>query len=56
MSFEIEAMVRVWNASLGEQLHCSREPENPHDLYAVAVLKSGVVVCHLPRLQFALCF
>ena len=40
----------IWDAALGEQLRCQREPTNPHDAYSVAVLKSGVAhgeVVHL---------
>ena len=47
-SFEVEAMVRgyhqykaVWDAQVGEQLQCWREMSNPHDIYAVVILKSG---------------
>ena len=50
-SFEVEAMVlgfhqhkAILDAQVGEQLHCQRETGNPHDTYAVANLKSGVVV------------
>ena len=46
-SFELEAMIRgyhqykaVWDAQVGEQLQCRREMSNPHDIYAVAILKS----------------
>ena len=46
--FEVEAMVRgyhkykdIWEATLGENLECQRENGNIHDIYAVAVLRSG---------------
>lgn len=39
----------VWHAAVGESLSCVREPTNEHDLYAVAVMKSGQVIGHLPR-------
>ncbi len=45
----------IWNASLGEYLQCIREFGNPQDIYAVAVLKSGVVVGHLPRKISSIC-
>ena len=45
----------IWDAALGEQLRCQREPTNPHDAYAVAVLKSGVVVGHVPRRISSVC-
>ena len=30
----------IWAAALGEQLVCEREPYNPSDRYAVAVVKN----------------
>ena len=39
----------IWNAEVDEHFVCEREPLNPSDRYAVAVLKDGVVVGHLPR-------
>ena len=60
--FTVEAMVRgyhcyqeIWEAVLGEQLQSEREPGNIHDIFAVAVLKSGVKVGHLPRKISAVC-
>ena len=55
--FEIQAMIRgyhqykrIWDAKFGEQLECQRETGNPHDIFAVAVLKSGTgVVGHIPK-------
>ena len=48
--FECECMVRgyhkykdVWEAEFGITLQCQWETGNPHDIYAVAVLKSGVI-------------
>lgn len=38
-----------WAATLGEDLECTREPTNASDRYAVAVIKGGNVVGHLPR-------
>ena len=32
----------IWDAALGEQLQCERELDNPQDLFAVAVTKTGV--------------
>ena len=63
-SFDVEAIVRgyhkykdVWNAMIGERLHCEREAGNVHDLYniIVAVVKSGVVVGHVPRKMSSVC-
>ena len=46
--FSIEAMVReyhiyedIWDATVGEELLCQREPDNHQDLFAVAVVSSG---------------
>ena len=55
-SFTIDAMVRgyheyqsVWQAALGEKLKCVREVGNRSDVFAVAVVKAGETVGHLPR-------
>ena len=57
--FEVEALCywvyhqykAIWDAQVGEQLQ--REKDNPHDIYAVAILKSGVVVKYVtfPKLD-----
>lgn len=39
----------IWTAAIGEELVCEREPTNAVDRYAVAVIKSGTVIGHLPR-------
>ena len=39
----------IWTTAIGETLICSREPSNTSDRYAVAVIKSGTVIGHLPR-------
>ena len=39
----------IWDAVIGEDLVCERETTNEHDRYAVAVVKDGVVIGHLPR-------
>ena len=51
--FTIETMVRgyhvykdVWNADLGEQLSCQREPTNTRYLFAVAFVRSLVTIGH----------
>ena len=61
-SFEVEAMIRgyhqykaVWDAQVGEQLQCRKEMSNPHDIYAVAILKSGVVVGYIPQKISPIC-
>ena len=60
-STSIDAMIRgyheyksIWEAEIDE-LQCKREPVNVHDPYAVAVVKAGVIVCHVPRKISALC-
>ena len=52
---EIECCVRgyhvyqeVWEAAIDEELICRPERSNAHDRYAVAVMKTDVVVGHLP--------
>ena len=39
----------IWTAVIGETLSCTREPDNANDRYAVAVLKDGMIIGHLPR-------
>ena len=38
----------IWQANLGDMLFLRREPDNPMDVHAVAVLKDGQVVGHIP--------
>ncbi len=45
----------IWAAVIGEVLPCTREPTNPTDRYAVAVVKSGTIIGHLPRKISKLC-
>ena len=50
----------IWtDPTLGEELQCKREPGNPHDTHAVAVIKtisrSNVTVGHLPRSTSPIC-
>ena len=40
-----------WSPVLGEVVLCEREPNNQHDRYAVALLRNGEVVGHIPRNQ-----
>ena len=54
-SFRIESVVRghhvykaVWAPLLGEQLETERELDNEHDRFAVAVIKAGQTVGHMP--------
>ena len=61
-SFEVEAIVlgyhhykAIWDAQVGEQLQCRRETGNPHDIYVIAILKSGVRVRHFPPKISSIC-
>ena len=61
-TFEVEAMVRgyhqykdIWEAEFGERLECQREIGNPHDIFAVAVMKAEVVVGHIPMKISSIC-
>ena len=40
----------VWCAAVGEELYCMREVENYRDPFAVAVVRLGVIVGHVPSL------
>ena len=60
----VEAMIRgyheyqsIWEAEVGENLTCIREPGNIRDPYAVAVTKpeSSTIVGHVPRKMSAIC-
>ena len=45
----------IWDAAVGEELLCEREPLNAQDRYAVAVKRGGIIVGHLPRKISRLC-
>ena len=45
----------IWEAAVGEELVCAREPHNSHDRYAVAVKREDVLIWHLPRKLSRLC-
>ena len=65
--FSLESMIRgyheyksIWSdPTLGEELEYKREPGNPHDTHAVAVIKmisgSNVTAGHLPRAISPIC-
>ena len=62
-SFSIESMVRghhiykdMWCPHIGEELTCQQERHNYHDPFAVSVLKSSVIVGHVPRHISAICY
>ena len=44
-----------WTPTIGETFVCKREPENPTDAYAVAVVANSIVVGHVPRKISAAC-
>ena len=55
-TFRIESTVRghhvykaAWSPYIGEELPVQREVSNIHDYFAVAVLKNGNTVGHVPR-------
>ena len=39
----------VWTPVIGEELPVEREEDNQHDQHAVAVVKNGDIVGHMPR-------
>ena len=39
----------TWSPTIGEQLVAEHEPNNSHDKFAVAIIKSGKVVGHLKK-------
>ena len=43
-------------AILVKNLQCSRKRNNIHDPFAIAVLKSDVIVGHIPRAISAACY
>ena len=45
----------VWDAAIGEELSCQREPDNCQDPFAVAVIRSQVTVGHIPRRISSIC-
>ena len=55
-TFSFDSVVRgyhvykdIWAAVHGETLLCRRETSNGHDPFAVAVVRGGVIVGHVPR-------
>lgn len=62
-SFRIESSTRghhiykeSWTPMIGEELQTVQERDNDHDPYAVAVVKEGVTVGHVPRKISRLCW
>ena len=42
------AYMKIWNPVDGEVLVCTRETDNPHDNYAVSIIRNSYVVDHVP--------
>ena len=42
------AYMKIWNPVDGAVLVCTRETDNPHDNYAVSIIRSSYVVGHVP--------
>ena len=62
ISFSVESAVRgyhvyqaTWSAVIGEELNCHREEGNVSDPFAVAVVRAGVMVGHVPRKISTVC-
>ena len=45
----------IWTPVLDEALVCAQQSGNPHDHYAVSMLKRGTIVGHLPKKISRLC-
>ena len=39
----------IWEAAIGVELNCTREPSNCVDRYTVAIVKGNTVVGRLPK-------
>ena len=59
VSVVVEAIVRryhffktIWDADIGEELHCQRETDNPPDLFTVAVIRASG---HVPKKISSIC-
>lgn len=46
----------IWSPVVGEELSTQQEPDNPEDCYAVAVMRSGSIIGHIPREISKTCF
>ena len=42
------AYMKIWNPVDGEVLVCTRETDDPHDNYAVSIIRNSYVVGHVP--------
>jgi len=39
----------LWTPVVGETVQVCREPSNPYDIHAVAIVKDGTTIGHVPR-------
>ena len=46
------ACIRLRTPVVNEELSCGREEENIFDPYAIAFIKSGIILGHMPRQTF----
>jgi len=56
MKFEMSCYIcgyqfycNIWDAVIGKEVECVREPLNENDRYAVVVIKDDIIIGHLPR-------
>ena len=61
-AYEMESCIRdchvykdIWDASIGEDILCEREPFNDVDHYTVAVLKDETIVGHVLKKITRIC-
>ena len=61
-TYEFDSMVRgyhqyqsIWSTVVGQELPCRIELSNSHDLFAVAICKSDIVVGHVPKRILSIC-
>ena len=61
-TYEFDSMVcgyhqyqSIWSTVVGEELPCRIELSNSHDLFAVAICKSDIVVGHVLKRILSIC-
>ena len=47
-TIQYHAYMEIWDPVDGEVLVCTRETDNPHDNYAVSIIRNSYVVGHVP--------
>lgn len=45
----------TWQANIGDELECVRQPGNSKDRFAVATLRNNTIVGHLPKKISTVC-